>query len=133
MADRTEKIRELAKKKSINRQNEILKVIYKMRQTGRKITFYGISKLTGASKSYLYNNKAIAKAIREGRDASPAPRSEQSKQTIITAQRLKIRKLQKRIKELEETNDDNYKAKYEKLLVENSQLKEQLKNAYTIQ
>ena len=52
----TLKIAEMAKRKSIKRQKEVLDVIASMIKNGEKVTFYSVQKKTGASKSYLYNN-----------------------------------------------------------------------------
>lgn len=131
MADKTEKIKELAKKKSSDRQEEVLKAIRKMQKDGQKVTYYGVAKATGASKSYLYNNAVISEAIRNARDENPEPRSEKSKQSIISAQRMQIKRLQKQIDEMKAANGETYKEKYEKLLQENADLKKQLENAYT--
>ena len=43
---------------------------------------------------------------------------------------MTIKNLEKEIKELKGNNSDSYKLKYEKVVNENKQLKEQLKNAY---
>ena len=131
MADKTEKIKELAKKKSDERQDDVLKVIRKMQKDVQKVTFYGVAKATGASKSYLYNNTAISEVIRNAREENPEPRSEKSKQSIISAQRLGIRRLQKQIEDLKSTNGETYKDKCEKLAQENADLRKQLENAYT--
>lgn len=131
MEDKTEKIKELAKKKSADRQDDVLKVIRKMQKDGQKVTFYGVAKATGASKSYLYNNTAISEAIRNAREENPEPRSEKSKQSIISAQRMEIRRLQKQIEDLKSANGETYKDKCEKLAQENADLRKQLENAYT--
>lgn len=131
MADKTEGIKKHAKQKSETRQSEVLAVIRRMKKKGEKVTFYGVAKATGASKSYLYNNKTIADAIRDCRDNSVSPRSKQSEKAIIAALRVEIKKLKSQIKEMEIANNESYKAKYEKLFEENKELKKQLENAYT--
>ena len=132
MADKTERIRELAKDKSTKRQAEVLQAIKKMQKAGEKVTFYGVAKETGASKSYLYKNEAISSAIRACQKDSVAPRTEKSDKAIIASLQLEIKKLQKQLKERDEANGDSYKAKYEKALGEIAELKKQLENAYTV-
>ncbi len=129
--DKTSGIREHAKKKSENRQAEVLATIQKMKKNGDKISFYSVAKMTGASKNYLYHNEAIANEIKECRDNPVAPRTQSSDKAIITSQKLEIKKLKARIAELEKANSESYKEKYEKLLVENKDLKKQLASAYT--
>ena len=132
MADKTERIRELAQNKAKTRQAEVLSVIAKMKKSGEKITFYGIAKATGASKSYLYKNEAIATAIRECQDGNVAPRTEKSDKAIIASLRLEVKRLKQQLKELNNANSESYKQKYENALQEISELKKQLENAYTV-
>lgn len=127
----TLKIAELAKKKSVNRQKEVLDAIESMIKNGEKVTFYSVQKKTGASKSYLYNNDKIKMAIQQEREEKIAnTRTNESKDAIIKALKMTIKNLEKEIKELKNTNSDSYKLKYEKVLKENKELKEQLKNSY---
>ena len=49
----TLKIAELAKKKSVNRQKEVLDAIESMIKNGEKVTFYSVQKKTGASKPLI--------------------------------------------------------------------------------
>lgn len=43
---------------------------------------------------------------------------------------MTIKSLEKEIKDLKDANSDAYKLKYEKVLGENKDIKEQLKNSY---
>lgn len=131
MADKTEGIKKPAKQKSEKRQSEVLAEIRRMKKKGEKVTFYGVAKATGASKSYLYKNEEIADKIRDCRDNHIAPRTKESDKAVIAALRVEIKKLKSQIKETEIENNESYKAKYEKLLEENKELKKQLENAYT--
>lgn len=131
MSDKTLKIRSMAKEKSAKRQQEVIKAIKLMKKNGEKISFYSVQKRTGASKSYLYTNEEISKLIQEAREEEiVSPRSKESQETIIKALNMKIKKLEAEVKSLKTENNDSYKTKYEKLLEENKQLKEQLKNSY---
>ena len=127
----TLKIAEMAKRKSIKRQKEVLDVIASMIKNGEKVTFYSVQKKTGASKSYLYNNEKIKEAIKQEREEKTAnTRTNESKDAIIKVLKMTIKNLEKEIKELKGNNSDSYKLKYEKVVNETKQLKEQLKNAY---
>ena len=127
----TLKIAEMAKRKSIKRQKEVLDVIASMIKNGEKVTVYSVQKKTGASKSYLYNNEKIKEAIKQEREEKTAnTRTNESKDAIIKVLKMTIKNLEKEIKELKGNNSDSYKLKYEKVVNENKQLKEQLKNAY---
>lgn len=131
MSDKTLKIRSMAKEKSAKRQQEVISAIKLMKKNGEKISFYSVQKRTGASKSYLYTNEEISKLIQEAREEEiVSSRSKESQETIIKALNMKIKKLEAEVKSLKAENNDSYKAKYEKLLEENKQLKEQLKNSY---
>ncbi|EDT27864.1 transposase [Clostridium perfringens] len=125
------KIAELAKEKSIKRQKEVLDIISLMIKNGEKVTFYSVQKKTGASKSYLYNNLKIKSVIQQEREEKIVnSRTDKSKDAIIKALKMTIKNLEKEIKELKSVNEDSYKLKYEKVLIENKELKKQLKNAY---
>lgn len=131
MKDQTEKIRLRAKENSINREKEVLKTIIEMKKNGDKITFYSVQKKTKAAKSYLYKNETIFNTINAHRILqNKNKRTDESKDVIISSLRLKISRLEKQFNEIEKINSDSYKNKCEKLLVENIELKEQLKNAY---
>ena len=131
MGNKVDACVEAVKNKSAKRVAEVLAAIEEMQQSGEKITFYSVQKRTGASKSFLYGNETISKAIKENRTGAPgAARSEESKDAIIAALRLTIKQLQGRIRTLESEKGENYKVKYEKVLKENKELKEQLKHSY---
>ena len=130
--DRTLGIKEHAKMKSRKRQTEVLSTIQEMKKHGEKVTFYSVSKKSGASKSYLYNNEIIAAEIRSIRQGSEYTRSSQSEKAIISSLRYEIRKLNQQISMLQNANSDSYKQKYEKVLEENKELKKQLEKAYTV-
>ena len=127
---KTDKITELAKQKSEKRQKEVLNAIKKMKKAGEPVSFYSVQKKTGASKSYLYNNEAIASAIKEARTLKTEPISPDSEKTVIMALRKKVKDLEKQLDKEREANSDSYREKCIKLQAENEQLKEQLKKAY---
>lgn len=129
--DKTAKIKELAKEKSKQRKAEVIKVIKSMIKKGESVSFYSVNKKSGAAKSYLYNNEEIYNLILEARGKEvEKKKTAKSKDSIINMLNLKIKKLESEIKLLQDENSDSYKLKYEKILEENSKLKEQLKNSY---
>lgn len=132
MSDRTKAMISEVKRKAAERQSEILKSIKKMAAAKEKITFYSVAKRTGASKSYLYNNEAIAAMIRELRNDQKPEQSQESQSVLIKALKRKIRQLESEIKELRAENDNSYKAQCEKLRQENRELKTQLETAYSL-
>lgn len=133
MAKKTDRIVEMAHKKATDRQKEVMDAVKRMQKEGKKITFYSVMKETGASKSYLYTNKAIYDIIVEARDgqAPKTPRAAQSKDAIIKMQKSKIMELERKISSLQSENDESYKAKYQRVAAENQELKEQLRVAYS--
>ena len=107
-------------------------VINRMKSEGKKITFYSVTKETGASKSYLYTNQEIYDTIVQARDGQKPkePRSSQSKDAIIKMQKAKIAELERQISKFETENGETFKAKYKRVLAENEELKRQLQAAY---
>lgn len=100
MTKKTEKIVEMSHKKAIDRQNEVVDAVRRMQKEGRNITFYGVMKETGASKSYLYTNKVIHDLIAEARETN-TPRTARSKDAIIKMQRSRIADLESKLTALQ--------------------------------
>lgn len=125
----TDKIISMAKTKTEVTKNKVIDTVNKMLQDGEKITFYSVYKNSGVSKSFVYNNDEIRLIIETYR-RSPIKRkqSKESKDVIIETQKKKILELERLLNEFQKT--ENYKEKYEKLLVENEELRKQLKSAY---
>lgn len=131
MPAKSEKIAAMSKDKSVKREAEVLKAISDMVANGEKITFYSVQKSTGAAKSYLYSNERVRAAIEDARNGSSGRgRSDDSKDAVIKALRLQVERLQKELASTKSQKTDSYKAKYEKVLAENQELKQQLKTAY---
>lgn len=130
MSSKSTKITNMAKDKAIKRETEVIAIIEQMVKNGEKITFYSVQKASNASKSYLYGNEKIKTIIEKYRnDSEGRGRKEESKDAIIKAQRLQIKRLESEIQNLKTMNSDSYKAKYEKLQLENKELKKQLQTA----
>lgn len=125
----TDKIIAMAKTKTEETKNKVIDTINKMLEDGEKITFYSVYKNSGVSKSFVYNNDEIRMIVETYRQ-SPVKRNrtKESKDVIIETQKKKILELEKQLKEFQKT--ETYKEKYERLLVENEELKKQLKSAY---
>lgn len=130
MERKTETIRALAKKKAENRQNEVIAEIKKMAKKKETITFYSVSKKTGAAKSFLYGNETISQLIKHYRDNKDTNQTEESKDVIIQALKKRIDELERDNRRLSQNQADSYKEKYEKLLKENQELRLQLRSAY---
>lgn len=132
MSDRTEAMITEVKRKAAARQTEILELIREMSAKKEKITFYSVAKRTGASKSYLYNNEAIASTIREYREEPELKQSPESQSVLIKALKRKINQLEAEIQKMRKENNDSYRAQCDRLKKENQELKTQLQTAYSL-
>lgn len=99
--ERTLKIVEHSKNKTVETQQKAINAINEMKKNGEKITYYSVRQKTGISKSFLYNNEEVSALIRENVE------EERSKITSPEHEEyLKLKKenksLKKRIEELEE-------------------------------
>lgn len=121
---KTEKIVELAKNKSLEKEEMVLNVIEKMKVLGEKITFYSVYNKASVSKSFVYNNERIRNIIEKEREAK-VEQKEETKDNIILIHKKKIIELQKELKR------ENYKEKYYNLLEENKKIKEELNIVYS--
>lgn len=52
-----------AKTKTVNTEKKVTAAISEMLEAGEKISFYSVSKKTGVSRNFLYNNSRIRNAI----------------------------------------------------------------------
>lgn len=122
MLKSAEKIVLLAKKKSQDKEQLVLDAIQTMKAQRQKITFYSVQKTTGVSKSYLYNNSTLRKAITELRDGvQPSPSDADTTETLLAAMKLELRDLRKRLRAYEK--DGLYKEKYEAMRAERDHYK----------
>lgn len=129
MAKNTRAMQEARRKNAEETERHVLSIIEEMRENGEEITFYGVSKRSGSSRSYLHNNEKICSAIK-GKHKDALPRSKESNAALLKAAMIKIKALETENASLKRKNDNTYKEKYEKLLEENRKLQEQLKTAY---
>lgn len=117
-----DKVVELAKQKSEQREEEVLKAISEMKLKNKSISFYSVQKNTGASRSYLYGNEKIRAKIENEREFKKATKkTDNSKDVIIKTLKMEIQELKR---------DSKYKKMYEDLLLENEELKEKLNAMY---
>ena len=115
-----------AKNKTAQKVEKVLREIEKIGKHGGKITIYSIAKITGVSRSFLYNNEILYDKINSYRTGDK--RSDKTLQSIIASQNLKINNLKKEINELKK--NENFKKKNQELLEENKNLKKQLEMSY---
>lgn len=128
LVDKTFGIRRYAEVKKLKRQEEVLVAIDKMKMMGETINFYTVSRKTGASKSYLYDNKVLSERIKlERLSGNTSGETEKSREVKMKALMLENKRLKSINKQLE-----GYREKYEKKREEIEQLKEQLSKSYTI-
>lgn len=128
---KTDKMVEMAKQKSVNREADVLKVIKSLIKSGEKVSVYSVANISNASKSFIYGNKKIMAAIdKERNKIQKTEMTAKSKESIISALKNKIKTLESEKQTLIAENSETYKTKYEKLLIENKELKEQLKVSY---
>lgn len=76
----TEKIIQLAKEKTAEKEKLALDTIEEMRGTGQKVTFYSVAKSTGLSKTFLYNNEPVREMIEDVR-SQPTDKAETQSET----------------------------------------------------
>ena len=94
-----------------------------------KISIYSVAKVTGVSRSFLYNNELMFDKINEYRGGKNEERkSKESSKVIFKSLQMKCKQLEKENKNL---IGNNYKEKYFELLSENKELKNQLQKAYS--
>lgn len=118
-----DKVVELAKQKSEQREKEVLTAIKKMKENNEKISFYGVQKRTGASRSFLYGNETLRakieaeRAVGEGRK-----KTDNSKDVIIKTLKMEIERLK---------SESKYKEMYDELLEEYNVVREKLDAMYS--
>ncbi len=123
-------LREYNKQKTLDTRASAMKSIDHFRKNKIPITYNAISKHSGITRKFLYNDEEISILMKKlVKPDSRVKRSLDSKDVIIQAQKNKIYELEKTIRNL--AKNDNYKEKYDALLEENTKLKKQLRNSYT--
>lgn len=112
-----------AKQRTINTRNIVLEAIDEMLENGEVITFSSVSKKTGVTRKFMYNNEDIRTLI--NKYSNPKNRrknqSSDSKDVIISNKNKRISDLEKRVRELEV--DSGYKEKYKQACKERDMYK----------
>ena len=123
MPNKSEKIVVLAKNKTQDKEKLVMEAIKTMQENHKKITFYGVQKATGVSKSFLYNNPTLRQTLVELRDGKQAPSLDaDTSGTLIAALKQENKELQKQVKALQ--RDELYKEKYELMRQERDMYRE---------
>ena len=123
-----DKLVDINKQRTQDTHNKVINIINEMISNNENITYYSVSKKSGVSRNFLYKDEEISLLIEKYKTSKSIKKiqSQDAKDVIINTQKQKIKELEKYQKD-----NDNYKEKYEQLLKENKELKEQLKNSYS--
>jgi hypothetical protein len=84
----TEKIIQLAKEKTAEKEQQALSAIESLKGGGKKITFYSVAKETGLSKTFLYNNESVRKVIEDAREVALSTKDTDKEEGLKTEELL---------------------------------------------
>ncbi len=146
MSGREKRIAKLNAVQEQRKQNCLVrteKAIAEVKKKGQRLSFANIARAADVSVSYLYKYPEIKHRIqdlrteqeRNGKPATPQPRSDKSSQVIINQLRERIKKLQAERDNLRRINEglagrvyhlQNVEELVERLKAENTLLKEQM-------
>jgi len=85
---RTDKIIQLAKEKTAEKERTALDTIDELRKSGQKVTFYSVAKQAGLSKTFLYNNDSVRQVIENAREAPLAGSGAEQPTTTVNAEEI---------------------------------------------
>lgn len=91
--------------------------------SGEPFTLQAVANKAGVTRQFIYDHEDILSIINSYRKKSSNKKHNDAKDVIINNQKHEIERLKKQLKAVE--INENYKDKYEKLLVEYKELKEQ--------
>ena len=91
---------------------ETLALIRRMVSKGKPVNFSSVSKASGHTAKYLYDNEKIRTEIMTHRKP-PVPKSEESAKSETTIIKMGYKKLQEKLRKIEQENSDTWKQKYE--------------------
>ena len=91
--------------------------------SGEPFTLQAVANKAGVTRQFIYDHEDILSIINSYRKKSNNKKHNDAKDVIINNQKHEIERLKKQLKAVE--INENYKDKYEKLLVEYKELKEQ--------
>lgn len=129
MRKNTETVVRLAKEKSTKREREVIDAVKAMQADGDTVTFYSVAKRTGASKSYLYSNESIRKAIEDARSGEVSKYT--SSKVIIDGLKRENRALLAENERLRSLDAAKLEAEVAELKQKVKDLEKQLRSAYS--
>ena len=91
--------------------------------SGEPFTLQAVANKAGVTRQFIYDHEDILSIINSYRKKSSNKKHNDSKDVIINSQKHEIERLKKQLKAIE--INENYKQKYEKLLADYKELKEQ--------
>ena len=91
--------------------------------SGEPFTLQAVANKAGVTRQFIYDHEDILSIINSYRKKSSNKKHNDAKDVIINNQKHEIERLKKQLKAVE--INENYKDKYEKLLVDYKELKEQ--------
>lgn len=98
--DKTTKIIEHSKNKTILTQEKAINAINEMIAAGEDITYYSVRQKTGISKSFLYKNEEVNKLIKEHASEEKKRITSPEHKDLLKA-RKEIKALKQKVAELE--------------------------------
>lgn len=125
----TTALKEANRNKTLEARKKALDSIEYFKRNNKPITYSGISKHSGVSRSFLHNDEEVSVVMRKYACTNEKiKKTQDSKDVIISSLKYKIKELEKQIKEQE--SEEKYKTKYLEVCAENQKLKEQLRKSY---
>ena len=112
-----------SKEKSDVCVKKTLEAIDKILASGKRFTLQAVADEAGVTRQFIYDHEEILSIIDSHRKNSSKKKHNDSKDVIINNQKHEIERLKKQLKAIE--INENYKQKYENLLVDYKELKEQ--------
>ena len=91
--------------------------------SGEPFTLQAVANKAGVTRQFIYDHEDILSIINSYRKKSNNKKHNDAKDVIINNQKHEIERLKKQLKAID--INENYKDKYEKLLVDYKELKEQ--------
>ena len=91
--------------------------------SGEPFTLQAVANKAGVTRQFIYDHEDILSIINSYRKKSSNKKHNDAKDVIINNQKHEIERLKKQLKAIE--INENYKQKYENLLVDYKELKEQ--------
>ena len=119
----TEAIVNHSKQNSDDCRKRTLEAINTILASGKSFTLQAVANEAGVTRQFIYDHEDILSIIDSHRNKSGKKKHDDAKDVIINNQKHEIARLKKQLKAIE--INENYKQKYEDLLVNYNELKEQ--------